>query len=264
MALGKPSIAERIASERVYHATHYAAPVDIEVPLDLAYASKRRPWNLTWAYFDTIRKELGTVRGKRILVCGCGRGLTAINLAALGAEVTAFDLSEEAIFICRRRASNHHVAATFLVSAFEELPDLGSFDAVVGEMILHHVDVPAAMARVRAALKPEGVAIFAEWKRYKGLDALRERPLFLKLFPPGGIQGYATEFERKLTEEDFAAIRDVFPRLHLEHRYMLRGKLDYFLPSNGQFEKIDYLLLRTFHWLQPFTDGVILTMYPTA
>src|SRR5438105_1026281 len=47
------------------------------------------------------------LRGKRVLDYGCGHGENACLLAACGAQVTAFDLSPEAVAQARRRARLH-------------------------------------------------------------------------------------------------------------------------------------------------------------
>ena len=41
--------------------------------------------------------------GKKALVVGCGLGDDAIELEKLGFEVTAFDVSESAVELCKKR-----------------------------------------------------------------------------------------------------------------------------------------------------------------
>jgi 2-polyprenyl-3-methyl-5-hydroxy-6-metoxy-1,4-benzoquinol methylase len=253
----------RIESERLYHDEHYrnlAVPIAVET--DLATSQERRPHNLTWTYYDTIRACFGgNVAGKKILAIGCGAGLVSLNLAYQGAEIDAFDLSREAVALCRSRAEYLGLThVKFMVSSFEDLdrPE-NSYDAVVGEMVLHHIDIPTAAERIFRLLKPGGHGVFSEWKAYAVVDAIRSRLLFRRWFPPGGVDGYATEYERKLTDGDFQIIRTRFPDLTLEVRYCLCGKVGYFAPRlASRLEKLDYRLLRSLSWLRPFTDGVVL------
>ena len=263
--MSRPTIADRVASEKQYHESFYdLASTSLDVNFALATSAERRPHNLIWSYYDTLLAQFsGNLVGKRVLVPGCGVGEVALNLAKNGALVDGFDVCEKAVTICRERASHHGIEnAHFFVSSCEEL-DLPSrdYDAVAGEMILHHIDIPAAMEKFYQSLKTGGVGVFAEWKNYLIIDSIRSTSAFRRIFPPGGVEGYATEFEHKLTRSDFRIIKERFPSVRLEYRYCIRGKLDYFFsPSVARrVEKLDYYLLKLFPVLRPFfTDGIII------
>lgn len=259
-----PKVAARIAAERDYHEQHYAQdPGPTGVNFDLADSTHRKLRNLTWAHYETVLEHFGRdLRDRRILVAGCGTGDVALNLARNGAVVDAFDLSPTAIAICRERAAACQLPQVRLfVSSCEELegePD--SYDAVVGNMVLHHIDIPTAMAQFHRLLRPGGLGAFAEWKEYAVVDRVRRWAFFRRLFPSGGAGGYATDHERKLNDQDFAVIRAHFPDMRLQYRYVIRGKLDYFLAPRGYWvEAVDYWLLRQMPWLRPFTDGVVVS-----
>jgi 2-polyprenyl-3-methyl-5-hydroxy-6-metoxy-1,4-benzoquinol methylase len=261
-------VARRIESEKEYHNTHYEkAHIPLQLNFDLATEVKRKPHNLAWAYYDTILDHFHRdLTGKRILVVGCGAGATALNLARNGARVDAFDLSEQAIAICRRRAEFNKIdGVNFFVSSCEGLQLGGDgYDAVVGEMILHHIDIPTALRQFHRLLKDGGAGVFMEWKVYPVLDYVRSIALLKHLFPPGGVQQYATEYERKLSKQDFGIIQNLFPNMRLDYRYCLRGKIDHFsLDLGARVEKLDYLLLRILPFLKYFTDGVIISFTKT-
>jgi SAM-dependent methyltransferase len=59
---------------------------------------------------DWCERESLPSRGARVVVVGCGLGDNAEYLAARGAVVTAFDISESAIAWCRRRFPNSAVS----------------------------------------------------------------------------------------------------------------------------------------------------------
>jgi len=116
---------------------------------------------------EFLFKLIGDVRGKRVLVFGCGDDSTTVLLALKGAEVWAFDLSEQAIRLQERMARANGVdhLIHYIVCAAEEFPfATGSFDLIVGAAILHHIpdhlaDLPPQLAR---SLRRHGRALFVE------------------------------------------------------------------------------------------------------
>src|SRR5262245_13700976 len=56
----------------------------------------------TW--IEPAFRQLGELRGRRVLDFGCGHGMAAVVLARRGARVTAFDLSFGYLDEARRRA----------------------------------------------------------------------------------------------------------------------------------------------------------------
>lgn len=254
---------ERIDSERAYHEGYYRTKqVPLAVTFDLADSVKRRPHNLTWAFYDAIREHFRhDLGGKKILEIGCGTGTVALNLARNGAIVDACDVSEQAVSLSLQRAAYNNVPrVNFFVSAIEDV-DLQDnyYDAVVGHMVLHHIDIPTAMEKVYRNLKPGGVGVFAEWKEYAVVDRVRSIALLRWLFRRGGVSGYATEYERKLSASDFANIRERFPGMTLDYRYCMRGKIEYFNPTlAAKVERVDYLTVKLLPFLNRFTDGVVL------
>src|SRR5260370_40445556 len=119
--------------ERDFHrsrATEQSELRERRVSFDVLLDSKRRPWNAYWWLYDRI--HAAGLRGKRVLVPGCGFGDDAIRLATHGAIVSAFDLSTEILDIASARAQLHGVAIEFEEMPAEALKfDDSSFDAVV-------------------------------------------------------------------------------------------------------------------------------------
>ena len=95
-----------------------------------------------------VRRRVENLSGLRVVEVGCGRGAFAIELARLGANVTALDFSAAAIEIARSRAAREGVVVDFLVADAQAtgLPDK-HFDLVVSCECLEHVLDPHAMAR---------------------------------------------------------------------------------------------------------------------
>jgi SAM-dependent methyltransferase len=107
------------------------------------------------------------IRGKKVLEIGCGSGLNAMIMAALGAEVVANDASPHSERVIREVSSRLGLTAIECrVGDFTVLP-LGSdsFDFVVGKAFLHHLPhdlEEACLAKVATVLKPAGEARFFE------------------------------------------------------------------------------------------------------
>jgi 2-polyprenyl-3-methyl-5-hydroxy-6-metoxy-1,4-benzoquinol methylase/uncharacterized protein YbaR (Trm112 family) len=194
----------------------------------------------------------GDVRGKKVLSFGCGDDSSTVLLALKGAEVSAFDLSIEAIRLQERMAQANGVRDRLhtTVCAAEELPFASKhFDLIFGSEILHHVpDHLATLApEVCRVLKDDGIAIFSE-------PVIRSKLLkrILDLLP--GHQEISPG-ERQLDEHDLALFREGFvieetPFTFLSRldRFILSGPLEFApLWQRGlvySLHAIDYLVLR--------------------
>lgn len=107
--------------------------------------------------------RLGDVAGRRVLDYGCGHGMAAVVLARAGARATACDLSAGYVAEARRRAAANGVAVACVQADAQRLPfAAGSFDAVWGHAILHHLDVPTAAGELKRVLRPGGVCVLCE------------------------------------------------------------------------------------------------------
>jgi SAM-dependent methyltransferase len=111
-------------------------------------------------------QELGDVRDKVVLEYGCGKGNFASWLVGLGARVVGIDISEFNIAHCENKFRQQSVNAKrykFCVMDAHQLqfPD-GSFDFVVGNGIIHHLELAIALKEVDRVLRPGGKALFQE------------------------------------------------------------------------------------------------------
>ncbi len=109
----------------------------------------------------------GRLSGKRVLEVGCGDGLNALVMAALGAEVVANDIASESARIVNEAASALKMRNIVAVSGdFQEIPFAPrEFDLVIGKAFLHHLthDVEDAYLRkVATILNAGGEARFFE------------------------------------------------------------------------------------------------------
>ena len=105
--------------------------------------------------------------GQRLLDVGCGNGLYARRLAAMGAEVVAFDFSENLIARARKRTVDHQGRIRYLVlDATDEGALLalgeGTFDAAVCNMALFDMaEIEPLMRALARLLRPGGLFVFS-------------------------------------------------------------------------------------------------------
>ena len=98
--------------------------------------------------------------GQKLLEVGCGIGVDSIQLAKRGYQVTAVDLTENALAVARQFAEQRGVSIDFRLGNAEGLdfPD-ASFDAVYSFGVLHHTpDIQRSVAEVHRVLRPGGTA----------------------------------------------------------------------------------------------------------
>jgi SAM-dependent methyltransferase len=139
--------------------------------------------------------ELGPVQNKTILEYGCGQGDFALWLLEQGATVFGIDISEFNVRRCEEKAKARKLDPDRykfgVMNAHETTFADCFFDLVVGNGILHHLDLAAAMQEVERILKPGAKALFQE--------PLGDNPL-LKLYR--SIARIHTPDERPLTRDD--------------------------------------------------------------
>ena len=102
------------------------------------------------------------VTEQRVLDIGCGGGLLSESLAALGAQVTGIDLSEELIEVARMHASRAGLKIDYRHISAEQLADEApaSFDVVTCMEVLEHIPDPEAVVAACARLLKQGGHVF--------------------------------------------------------------------------------------------------------
>lgn len=126
------------------------------------------------AYVAEFVKNL---MGKIVLDYGCGRGEASLEYLEAGATVYGIDIAESYIRAAREAAATAGFPASRwrfeTMDAHRLLYDANTFDAVIGNGILHHLEAGVAIAEIYRVLKPGGRVIL--------LEPLADNPL-LKLF----------------------------------------------------------------------------------
>lgn len=118
-----------------------------------------------------ILRQLGDLRGKKILDLGCGAGENSVYFALQGAQCVAADYSPGMVEVAQKLAiANGVEIGGQVVNAMAiDLPD-NSFDIVYAANLLHHIPDPMVTIReMHRILKPGGKACF--W------DPLKHNPV---------------------------------------------------------------------------------------
>jgi ubiquinone/menaquinone biosynthesis C-methylase UbiE len=149
-----------------------------------ANAETRDVWNANASYWDARMGEagndfvntliwpaterlLGLRAGERVLEIACGTGIYARRLAALGAQVVAFDFAEEMIAAARQYTGEHADRITYhVLDATDEAALLGlgegGFDGALCQMALFDMAEIETLFRVLPRLlKPGGRFVFS-------------------------------------------------------------------------------------------------------
>ncbi|MBT9582107.1 methyltransferase domain-containing protein [bacterium] len=111
-----------------------------------------------------IARFLGHSQGLKVLELGCGTGsLTGPLLdTAVGMELTACDISPATVERVKDRYGRRPGTSFFAADACHLGMPEASFDAVVGNSVLHHLPLAEALQEIRRVLKPGGKFWFSE------------------------------------------------------------------------------------------------------
>ncbi|MCI0336592.1 MAG: class I SAM-dependent methyltransferase [Acidobacteria bacterium] len=235
------------------HAKEHRWILDSPFSWEVLQDPGKRWWNAYWEMYAYLAEC--DLKGKSVLIVGCGFGHDALLIAKLGASVSAFDLSPDSLQIARELAIREG-----LQIAFDEMPaehmryEDSTFDYIIAQDILHHVDIPRTMGEIVRVAKPNAVLVVNEIYSHSVTDKIRRSSLVKKVLYPrmqrliyGPGKPYITEDERKLSELDLMEIIKPLQSIQFEKHFN-------FLVTRvvpHRFEllcKVDRLLLRL---LQP-------------
>ena len=230
-------------------------------------------------YLDAIPEELGkympSLKDKYVCEFGCGYGVIAAYLAQQGARVFAFDVAEANVMVAQRCAEVNGVADRVSVQVMQgeclAYPS-NMFDLVLGNAVLHHLDLAASAHEIYRVLKPGGIAIFRE---PLGENHLLE---WARRCPLRSSEHRHTADERSLLYEDVEVLRTVFPQLVFREAELLtvvrallrRVKVGMIAvaPSGRvvqRLARLDHWMLSRWPAIRPFASYSVISMFkPSA
>ena len=128
--------------------------------------------------------------GKKVLDVGCGGGILAEAMAAMGADVCGIDLSDRALKVAELHLLESRLSVRYEAVSAEDLAARapGAFDVVTCMELLEHVPEPSSTVTACAQLlKPGGHAFFSTINRNPKayLFAVIGAEYLLKMLPRG-------------------------------------------------------------------------------
>ncbi|MBE0426981.1 MAG: class I SAM-dependent methyltransferase [Nitrospirae bacterium] len=142
------------------------------------------------------------IKPRFVLDVGCGSGTDAIYLALIGCEVTAIDISREAIRIARERAEKAKVRVNFIADDFTEFDFIDQrFDFINDRGCFHHInprDREKFAVKINDLLKNNGFYFLRCWSDKEAetergpyrLSKDEIRNTFSKFFKVGTIEDF--------------------------------------------------------------------------
>ncbi|HLQ26831.1 MAG TPA: bifunctional 2-polyprenyl-6-hydroxyphenol methylase/3-demethylubiquinol 3-O-methyltransferase UbiG [Acidiferrobacterales bacterium] len=112
--------------------------------------------------------QRANLNGKRVLDVGCGGGILAEAMAALGAEVTGIDLGQAPLAVAKLHLKESGRQVDYQQISAEDLAQQrpGAFDVVTCLEMLEHVPDPASTVNACSRLlKPGGQVFFSTINR---------------------------------------------------------------------------------------------------
>ncbi len=212
-----PELTERQRRELEYHREYAESKKQMLAEafnFDVVEEKKRRWWNQYWDMYTYLLEQ--DLKGKNLLIIGCGFGEDAINLAKAGANVSAYDLSPESIDIASAVAEKEGLEIDFRVMPAEKLTYADNqFDIIIARDILHHVEIDETMAEVKRVSKPDGMLFFNEVYSHSIFKKIRYSRFIDKWLYPKMVsfvyrtdEPYITEDEDRLTEVEVKQIAE--------------------------------------------------------
>lgn len=156
--------------------------------------------------------NFNSLKSKKVLEIGCGAGSASVLFAKNGAEVTAVDITEQAIQMIKKNAQYNNVKLNAIKQDAEKLSFSDeTFDYVYSWGVLHHSqNTVKAFSEVSRVLKKGGQGLIMVYNRnsiryyIKGLKWLLLRGKIFKGYNLEKIQSFYTDgyYHRHFTSNE--------------------------------------------------------------
>lgn len=98
-----------------------------------------RQYGLSRLIYRILKREIGSLKGEKILEAGSGTGLSSLLLARSGADMALLDISPNAIEISKKVFGCKNINADFVCASVFDMPFAdGTFDSVWNAGVIEH------------------------------------------------------------------------------------------------------------------------------
>ncbi len=137
------------------------------------YCGANEFWNIVWPTSLALSHYLASafprerLKGRRVLVVGCGVGLESVVAAKLGARVWALDHVPEALRLVEENCELNAIAPVHTMCCCwrdgKRAGKIGHYDMLIGSDVLYEPeDGQWIKSLLTTTVKPGGVALFAD------------------------------------------------------------------------------------------------------
>ena len=148
---------ERLEREKSFHNERFGGSDSERTPARKYYSANKHAKEKFVAIIASL------CDGSRLLEYGCGTGEHSKQWNDLGAVVTGIDISDEGVKVATQNSRDKGFDAKYFVMDAENTDfNDSSFDLVVGEGILHHLDLEKCYSELARVCAKDGHIVFFE------------------------------------------------------------------------------------------------------
>jgi 2-polyprenyl-3-methyl-5-hydroxy-6-metoxy-1,4-benzoquinol methylase len=203
-----PELAQRIREEAVENDEIYRRRSTDT--LDLSRVHYFHSEMVGWAI-----KQIGNLKGARILDVGIGDGLTSVLMALAGAQVTGIEVSSVALARAETLAQRYGVDINLKEMPGEDLHfEKDAFDGILCVSAYHHMDQKRAASEFARVLRPGGRLVMID-------PFATNPPAWLYRHVGQMFSREATSRETPLRVRDLRFLREHFDKVEWKGMYLL-------------------------------------------
>jgi 2-polyprenyl-3-methyl-5-hydroxy-6-metoxy-1,4-benzoquinol methylase len=108
---------------------------------------------------DKLLKEMGNLKGKKVLDVGCEAGYVSLRLNSKGANVYSFDICKSALIDFKKKKNSEKV--NIFMAAAQKIPFKNNlFDYVICTEVIEHMPMlDLSISEMKRVLKPGGTVL---------------------------------------------------------------------------------------------------------
>ena len=160
-------------------------------------------------YLNRLKNIIGP--NKNVLEYGCGAGGDLELYKSTGSNLYGIDISSVAISLAQKKSNKLKIKSHYFLADAEKTGLKNNyFDAIVGNAIIHHLNINNAMSELSRIIKPNGKCIFQEPMGHNPIINL-----YRYLTPH-----MRTPDEHPILKRDFDIMKKYFDKIEVKYFYL--------------------------------------------